>query len=199
MKELFFYTKCSTLPMPVFIGVVVHGDFKSLCKYFFLKLLLKSKAQEIWESIFEEYTDLMKSNQTNITFQLVRDVHFMWNKINMIEKTVDSLKLRYNEKLFDILRDMGYCFAFTRESYIGDLKKVITRTKGIVHQLALANQELAGLDKGDDTVKESDYFDMCYAISKGLISLNKITVSEFCAAYNAHKREMELTNVRNRS
>lgn len=146
--------------------------------------------EDVWEKIHEEYTVLTKDNTFSASFRLVKEVHTLNNKINIIEPIVKHLSIRYVPELFMQLRKMGFNHPFTEQSYIKDLKKVVIQRKSMMLRLKQANDELNKLsDKPSDT--KQDYYDMLSVLGKfkgADINPKNYTVMQFISDSNHYKK-----------
>lgn len=190
------YKKCNELPLYIFIQVLLTGQVELLLKSDLVKPLFTKKAlQDIWDNIFSEYTLLMDDKNANVSFELFRDINVFHNKITIINAFVFSLRQEYNIIAIESLREYGFNFKFTKETYLNDCNGVIERSKNIVMQLIEKEHEYNDLKKNrDNEIKETDYTDLLFEISKSAghrLSAREITVIEFISAYNSFKREIE--------
>lgn len=196
-----YYTKCKHTPMINFVDALVNDNLQALYRWPFGYFFFKRKVKDAWDNLFTEYTDLIENDSISISFSLIKDIHYMHNKLFIINTCVFALRMKYNEKVIYILKKMGFNLKFTRESYLKDCNSVISRAKSIVADLANKEKEYSGMKK-NSSVSEQNYIDMVYAISKSAghrLSVREITVSEFCAAYNSYVREAkEMESQRNR-
>jgi len=190
------YKKCNELPLYIFIEVLVNGSVEHLVKNdIFLKIFSKKQLQNIWDEIFAEYQILMDDKNANISFELYRDIHVFHNKITIINALVFLLRQSYSPGAIELLRGEGFNFKFTKETYLDDCNKVISRAKSIVMQIIEKEYEYNELRKNNDNeIKETDYTDLLFEISKTAghrLSAREITVTEFVSAYNSYKRAIE--------
>lgn len=184
-----YYTKCKDLPMDIFVDVLVNDNIKALAVLWWPKRLLR----KVWDNIFSEYSTLIDGEQASVSLSLIKDINYMRNKLYIIHVAVYALKLKYSERACNILRSQGYDFKFREDTYLQDCERVLKRSKTILADAIRKEKEYEKLGTGK-TLVEQDYIDMCYAISKHSsmhLSIRKITVSEFCAAYNAYSKDMQ--------
>lgn len=193
------YKKCNELPLFLFIDILLTGNVKQLVRSQSLAIIFsKKELSNIWDDIFSEYNLLIDDKSVNLSFELFKDINVFHNKITIINSLVFLLRQTYSPSSIELLREHGFNFSFTKETYLDDCNKVISRAKSIVMQLIEKEHQYEELRKNNEgEIKESDYTDLLFEISKiagHRISAREITVTEFVSAYNSYKREVERSN-----
>lgn len=176
--------------MNVFIDILINDRYYLLFRFFRLPNYFFKKT---WDRIFDEYTSLIKTDDSNASFELMKDITFLRNKIYIIEVAVYALRLKYNEKAASLLRRLGYDFKYREDTYIQDCERVLKRSKSLVAELKKKEGEFSKM-KRSGSVSESDFNDILFSISKYsgvLMSPKHITVAEFCSAYNQYYKHVK--------
>lgn len=182
------YTSCSEIPLNVFLDILYTGSIKKLKKRRFL-FVSKKKLERAWGKIYDEYSDLSKSEGTQAFFQLLKQKTTLQNKIFITQVCIDSLKTNYSSELANVLKKLGYNFKFTRESLESDLKKVVAKSKPLVIRLKKLEENIAPY-LGAEDLKQSDFEDILVSLSKFQgyrLDKNHITVIEFVNILNNYK------------
>lgn len=85
---------------------------------------------------------------------------------------------------------MGYKYKFVRESYMEDLRKVLTQSKSMELRLVQATKEYKTFTDKESATKQ-DYYDMLAILGKfqgANINPRTMTVMEFVSLSNLYKK-----------
>lgn len=180
------YNSCASLPLYNFIKIVCGGSLDNL--------LIRGKVKDlegIWEKIHEEYTTLTKDTSVAAAFRLIREIYYTNNKIVLLDKVVDYLRMRYVSELCQQLREMGFRHDYTPKTIENDLKLVVTQRKSWIlklKQAADAHESLKQTDKSE----EADFYDTLAILEKfrggGSIDPKTTTVMQFISLLNLYKK-----------
>lgn len=182
------YKNCSELPLDIFLNILYTDNVSKLKKspLFFVS---KKKLKKVWGDIYDEYSDLSKSEGTTAFFQLLKQKTTLQNKIFITQTCIDSLKENYSEELVKVLKKLGYNFKFTRETLASDLKKVVAKSKPLLIRLKKLEENITPYLNAED-LKKSDFEDILVSLSKFQgyrLDKKQITVSEFVNILNNYK------------
>jgi len=194
-KQTMLYTRCSQTPLDVFIDALVNKNLDRLVIY---GKATHKQISDAWELLFTEYCEISGSPQYQRLVNLSREIGGLQSKLLSISLCTKVLSYRYSSKCITTLRRFGYIYKFNLqdpESYIRDIKAVVTKSKSV--QIAL-DQSLADYDK---LMKESngknlseDYFQKALVeLSKFMgfrINAKEVTVSEYVAIVKRREKEI---------
>lgn len=184
------HQSCQTLTLDRFISIMVSGSLRFL--------IIKGnptdeELSEAWESIVSEYSDLVKTNQSDNVFEVYkRIIHTQW-QIGFIDLLLEELAKGYDEDIAKELADVGYTIVEkdTWKEYFQQITRVKTEAKYLIVQLNQFTNEYQMLMKDEpDAVKRSpaEYEKEIAILSKfqGFrIVKEKTTVAEYCGIINA--------------
>lgn len=182
------YTSCNELPLGIFLDILYNGSIQKLKKSRFSRVS-KKKLKNAWATIYDEYSDLSKSESTQAFFQLLKQKTTLQNKLFITQLCIDSLKVNYSRELVNVLRKLGHNFKFTRESLTSDLKKVVAKSKPLVIRLKKLEENIAPYLSAED-LSRSDFEDILVSLSKFQgyrLNKSEITVTEFVNILNNYK------------
>jgi hypothetical protein len=171
------------------VKILTGGDLKHLV---IRGKVLPEVLREAWAAISAEYADINKDELSKHNLMLLRDVHYLNNRIIIIEMIVKALITRRDENLIKHLRSMGFSFAYAEgPNYINDLKLTISQTKRLK---TMFDQKTAELKKLQDQpeLTETDYIDSLTVLSKWVgyrLDYKTISVAEYLLILNHFKAE----------
>jgi hypothetical protein len=173
------------LPLSVFIECLVDKQYSGL--------VISGKANEdeieaAWRIIFNLYAEEAGGEQYNEIFIKTKSVNVTSTKIYIIECTVATMKLMYDQRGADILNSYALrCDVAPDDDYetrCVKLDGLLMRSRKFNVQLDKLQKELKEVSKeAEEKTSESDYFDdMLNFLSETngyMIKANDITVSRF--------------------
>jgi len=183
-----YYKSIAECPLNVFISVLVSGDLRNLKKWGFVTA---KKLVEVWDNLFDEYLKETNQAQYSILLRKMKDIAITKNKIRLAIGVVSNLELRYNEKLVECLRLLGYRYKFDpkdSDKYFKDLERVRKDIKNLIVINKELEEKLRGKEK--DSVREQDFDSLLVELGRFQgyrLEKNKITVSEFLQILKNYK------------
>lgn len=190
-----YHQTCNTLILSHFFEIMITGDLTWLI---IKGNVLPSQLEEAWESIIEEYTSLIKTDKTDNIFLLYKKIKQTEFLMQFIEKTIDALKIQYDEEVASWLSERGFGvveYSEDREIYLKSLNAIRTGAKMLVVMLNQYNAEYKNLnkDKVEVSVQQSES-EKRFSYEKELSLLSRyqgqrinkqtITVMEYAAIIN---------------
>lgn len=183
IEEPLYYTSVYDLPLYNFIQISLYNEHE--------KWLVKP---ETWEKILTQYSELSGDKNMSHMFNLVRQITYLTNRLNVIELLVKQLNVRRIQGLVDLLKnDLG--FKLTFDDLQADLKRVVSLSKADVIKLKLAQKQYDDLkSKSGGEVTESDWIDEISVLSKFqgyAIKQKETTVGEYLSIKKEFSRHIE--------
>ncbi len=125
------------MPLLNFIKILTKGDFRQLYSDKD-NWLMKPDLESIWDDIFMEYTELSSDTQSTHIFGLIKDIHYLKNKIDLIDLIIDTLTRvndlsQFQQMIKDLKSLAGVYLPFTEESLLKDL--LTTKNKAKTYQI----------------------------------------------------------------
>lgn len=185
------FTNCSDLPLLNFIKILTKGDLRQLYSDKD-NWLMKPDLEAIWDDIFMEYTELSNDTQNTHIFNLIKDIHFLKNKIDLIDLIIDTLTRvddlsKFQPMIKDLKSLAGVYLPFTEGSLLKDLITTKNKAKSYLmkyKELILEYKSLAEVEQAKAT--EMDYMEQVSFLksSDGLgvsFDIKNISVMEYIA------------------
>lgn len=113
---------------------------------------------EAWELIIEEYASLVKTEKSNDIFDLYKKIKQTQWQMEWIEKTIDALKIQYDEEMAIWLGERGFGvveYSDDRETYLRSLFSIKNGSKTLIVLLNQYNAEYKALSKDHDQQNDS--------------------------------------------
>lgn len=188
------YSDCHKLMLDRFIQIIAEGDLKLL-------IISGKPSQELleetWSNIYADYIGLIRDDGAKEMYKAQRDIIQWQNKFDRIEMIVQLLAKRPFTGLIELLKKMGYSYAFNYNdmaSYWADLNAVYQRSKTLLSQIVLRKKDLDRLQEKDakaEKVEPVDQFDiMLISLSehyKYEVQPHNLTVARFAKMMNRVK------------
>ena len=200
MNRSNIYHRCSDTNMDVFIDCLVNQKLERLIRF---GSASPSQLEAAWESLFNEYCDLIKSPQYQYILSLSKDIGLLSTKLLTVRACLHVLSFRYSEKAIRVLISYGYKEKFPREdllAYKASLERISLKLKAVEIALEQRKQEyhLATIDTGKK-VSEESFVNTFLVLSKYMgyhVKPSQITVLEYAALLKAYEKEVELLKKR---
>lgn len=150
--------------------------------------------EKVWDDMLQEYSTLIKTENSDQIFDIWRRMQFNEWRLNIIETTVDSLREMYRASFADALVEAGFDYVENIEDdkeYQKQIDRVIVEAGTItviLNQLYIQYNNLVPKDGNEPVEKKEIDFDKELAILKKHgygINKRKQSVMEYCAAVNA--------------
>jgi hypothetical protein len=186
--------------MATYIKCDVHGDYSSLI---IAGEPREQDLKEAWNRIQLAKNDATKDNQSSKYAKLTARIQELGLHIANVENVCRAFMLQYDERLADRLREMGYDYPFTEDSYMDNLR--IVGNELMTHSVKLEEykKEHAALFPKSEKKQatEKDYMD---AIDE-IISWRKLsiapsewvehnTVMDYCIAMGKYRSYVDKMN-----
>lgn len=204
-----FYKKSSEAISTSLPGYKLYKDCHDLPLYNFLKIISENDLTylvisgsppektlvDLWEVIFNEYSDLFKDKQKEYVIEVIKEITVYNLNLDLIERIVNVMVDNPSEHLAGILRSMGFIFDFNPEDqdkYIKELNLTISKAKSLLFKLENAKKELQSLQV--DTDKKTNYDSVLVTLGKYQgyrIDPKTTPVSEYVEVFNNYNREIE--------
>lgn len=182
------YTSCSTLPLSVFIQVLINNRTDLL--YTDKKTAWNKPADlgAIWDALFLEYTELSNDTRSIHVLSLMRDIAVINGKLTIIQNIVMLLAtepdLKDFQKSINILKTYGYRYNYSPETLINDLQRVVSSAKTLVIERDELQSDLNKLNENDtEKANEKDFYVNLANLSEIVgfaINPNDTTVMQYC-------------------
>lgn len=178
---------CSNTLYATFIKVYVTKEYNRI------------GGQEVWEDMLQEYSGLIKTQNSDKIFEIWKSINFNEWRLLVVETCVSGLREMYSEVAANALVEAGFDYVVNLEddeAYQKQLDFIVVEANTVtvvLNQLYIQYNGL--LPKNEETTdrKEID-FDKELAILKKHgygINKRKQSVMEFCAAVNAFLDEVK--------
>lgn len=183
IHEPLYYTSVYDLPLYNFIQISLSNEPEKW-----------SIKPETWEKILTQYSELSGDKNMSHVFNLVRQITYLTNRLNIIKLLVTQLGVRRIEGLVDLLKnDLGFKLKF--DDLQADLQRVISLSKSDVIKLKLAQKQHDEIkSKSGDEVTESDWIDEIAVLSKFqgyAIKQKETSVGEYLSIKKEFGRHIE--------
>lgn len=192
------YRSCDTLPLSRF-RICLHGDLSALMMDGSMKPSLL-ELEQLWDSIFMEYVDLVRDPEQMYSLNLMRDIAVLESDLNLSASLVIFLSMKYDPEAEKSLKNMGFKFNLKpddRQYNSGQLDKVIRQRKAkaltLNQKRKLLEEHQNKAKKGpkenpgdfDKVIAELSAF-QGYRLDPGIIS-----VAEYAAIHARFKKHVE--------
>jgi len=183
-----YYNSISSCPLAVFIEVLITENPAKLRRWGFPPLV---KMAEAWDVIFDEYLREQDESKYQLLLRRLKDVAITKNKIRLSIGALQVLELKYNPKLVEVLRLLGYRYKFNPkapEAYFKDLDRVRKEVKNLTNYVQEAEEKLRSKEKS--AVKEADFDGILVELSRFQgyrMDKKQVTVSEFLQVLKNYK------------
>lgn len=149
----------SECPIAVFKKALCAGD---------LSLLIISgqptdaELMEAWNDIYFDYAAVLKSDNSDYTFNLAKDIGLLKHHLAYVEWAVLFLRLKYDQDVVEELKTIGYFdleFSEDPEEWQRRLNRVISLAKIKVHDLEMLEKDYERISKTSEgkPVTEDDF------------------------------------------
>lgn len=148
------YASSAELPMNKFIDVACDDNKQSLIKTLGI---IKPKQEELnsaWDGIYGEFQDMQDSEGQKAFIMLMQKRLILANEISVATASYYGLGAKYNNKLCDNLKMLGFRGRFSKDSYISDLEKAERKIKAMVIELEGVNRMLIPYLSGEGMSRE---------------------------------------------
>lgn len=183
-----YYKTASECPFSVFISVLVYDDVTRLKRSGFVS---KKALSDAWETIFNSYIEGTDKERYRIMLSKLKDASLLRNKARLAGSLLEVLYLKYNVKLIEVLRMLGYRYQFDYrkpEKYFKDLEKVASEVK---RQTAIVRDiEEQFIKKEHEQTKAEDFDKILVQLGKFQgyrLDPKEITVSEYISIMSLYK------------
>lgn len=155
------------------------------------------------EKLLQQYQDLIGAGEDNERIFLANIVQSYQAQLLIVQACIDLLAIGHHQDIVEILKNEGFDYDFSPESYKKDLEKVLSEAKSIVARRDQAQIELEGYGEGKSA--DYEYFsDILAAISKimGFSVDDRISTLQFCAYHKRlieHYRRLQLNQAKQSS
>ena len=176
------------MPLFNFIKIVTTGDLVWLGEV--------DSPQQVWQSIFMDYLDIMPSKNSVYVRQITGEIEHLKTKIDIIQTMLNRLRVSYLPELIPILNEYGFYYAFTPDTMFEDLQNVTAECQQFVVQKGVKEGEYKRFIEGQakDEAKETDFDEILADLSKHQgyhLRSKDLSVSEFVAIFNQYKKQSE--------
>lgn len=139
------------LPLSSFIDCLIDGDLSVLGEG--TPEVLKAH----WEVLYQEFCDAIATTDTKGKIGIDANISTLDLKIARLQLLIDCCRSFYRADVIELLKDEGFTYPFTEESYLQDLEAVVAESRRYV---ILRNQYQSQKDKtlGTDTKLDYQYF-----------------------------------------
>lgn len=166
------YTSCETLPLYNWIKLLVTSDLKYLYVSRPMFYHNHSKAAEVWENIFNEYTELTNDEKTNQVLSLIKGITVINNKLEIVQSAINLLAiarpLSDYQATIKLLKDFGFNYRFNDQTISDDLKRTASSAKRMIIQRKQMESDYEKVNSGTEKATEKDYYNMLTQLSKFL-------------------------------
>ena len=149
----------SECPVAVFKKALCHGD---------LSLLIVSgqptdaQLLEAWNEIYFDYAAVLKSDNSDYTFNLAKDIGLLRHHLAYVEWAVLLLRLRYEPAVVEELQTIGYFdleYSEDPAEWQRRLNRVVSLAKTKVHDLEMLEKDYERLNKTSEgkSVTEEEF------------------------------------------
>ena len=154
--------------------------------------LMRPDLESIWDNIFMEYSELSQDKQGTHVFALIKEIHVLSKKIELIQLCIDLLYKCYDiSKFGETIKTLksltGVSYKFTEETLLNDLKntsnvakKFIIQYEEVMHEY----KEIAGKEQAK--ASEMDFMEEIAFVKSAngvgvSFDISKLTVMEYIA------------------
>lgn len=119
----------------------------------------KEQLLEAWNELFFEYASTIKSDNSDYTFQLAKEIGLIEHHINYVDYAVYLLRNMYDEDVTGELVSLGYfhlSYTEDKDQWNAQLDKVISLCKTKVFDLEQMIEEYKRLQKTTDGKKQTE-------------------------------------------
>lgn len=191
------YKDCHDLPLYNFLKIISENDLT----YLVISGIPPEKTLvDLWEVIFNEYSDLFKDKQKEYVIEVIKEITVYNLNLDLIERIVNVMVNNPSEHLAGILRSMGFVFDFDpedQEKYIKELNLTISKAKSLLFKLENAKKELQSLQVNTD--KKTNYDAVLVTLGKYQgyrIDPKTTPVSEYVEVFNNYNRDIEVQSAK---
>lgn len=130
--------------MDVFIACVAHKQYQ--------RLVISGKPpenviMEAWLDIKDQHMQVMKDPRNEMALSAMVDISHFELKKQAVNAMVSFLRSTYDEEIIGLLREEGYEYPFTEDSYLEDIDKVIAELGSEKVHFDILSQELRITDE----------------------------------------------------
>lgn len=189
---------CKTLPLLNFIECYCNNDLS------YLTITGNPIAEELltaWNEILFEWAGLIKTENSDMLFNLQKDIVLLQYHIFFVENAVQVLWYKYDVEITNELAWLGYNIAddFGSETYTQQLNTMVSLAKTIVFDLEELQHQYDSLQKTTTGKKQTEEE---FGITVSILSkyqgyriiTNETTVKEFAAIFNSFIKENKRSN-----
>jgi hypothetical protein len=144
------YTSCNDLPYDIFKKCCVDK------KYSLLGDAPEYVLQRAWLEIYSEYALISEDENIRDIIDQLSQIIALESKLFRVRIFCTALLDHHNDFIAKKIRELGYNYKFTKESYLSDIEKVLQRLKNIEVDIKLLTQSIENLT-GKDKDQELSY------------------------------------------
>jgi len=133
--------------------------------------------------LHRQYSEAIGSDEDVARTMLTAQIKAISFKLDFVQRIIDLIKIRYDERLAEILIDEGFDIEFSKETLIENLEEVISQCQQDVFQKKDLEQQLEKMDEGGSPVTYKYFADVLVAISimvKANITGDNINTLMYC-------------------
>lgn len=164
------YTSCEDLPLFNWIKLLTTG------KLVFLHAESKKTwhkvpdLSEVWESIFNEYTELSKDESSNHVLSMIKNITVINNKLDIIQACVNllaqSVDIDQLQPTIQVLKDFGFRYSYSKETLQQDLKRTVSSAKTLIIQRSQFEKDYEKFSEKQEKATEKDYYMLIAQLEK---------------------------------
>lgn len=121
-----------------------------------------------------DFQDAIATDDTNAIAVTTAQIEYYKIKLEITQMAIDMLKLRYDERLVDILIEEGFIGNFSEETIIEDLERVVAQSQQYVNLKNDLEKQFELMNEGSKPATYEYYTNVLIAIS----NMVKYSVSE---------------------
>lgn len=121
-----------------------------------------------------EFQDAISTDDTNAIAVTSAQIEYYKIKLEITQMAIDMLKLRYDERLVDILIEEGFIGNYSEETIIEDLERVVAQSQQYVNLKNDLEKQFELMNEGSKPATYEYYTNVLIAIS----NMVKYSVSE---------------------
>jgi len=161
------------------------GEFYSLLEEGDLTVVGEGTAEELIahaNELTRQFNELLGSDENLAQTMLTAQIAALDFKLDFVQKIIDLLRVKYDERLIEILIDEDFDIKFSPEKLLENLEQVISECQQYVFQKKDLEQQLEKLSEGGRPANREYLADTLVAISM-MVKANiddKINVLLYC-------------------
>ena len=132
-----------------------------------------------------EFQDAISTDDTNAVAVTTAQIEFYKIKLEITQLLIDVLKIKYDERLVELLIEEGFSGCFSEETILEDLERVVAQSQQYVNLKTDLEKQLELMNEGSKPATYEYYTSVLIAISnmvKYSVS-DDISTLKFCGYF----------------